>query len=161
MDVDGVMTDGKVTYSSQGEETKAFDIKDGLGLKLLQKGGIKTAVITGRNSPMVSRRVEELGIDWLIQGREDKLTALEELAKEHGFKLEEIAYIGDDLPDLAAIQRVGLGMTVADANDRVKKASQYTTTRPGGHGAVREACEWLLDQQCKLNRILVTFEAGE
>lgn len=161
MDVDGVMTDGSVVYTSDGNEIKAFNIKDGLGLKLLQRAGLKTAIITGRTSQMVERRSTELGIDWLIQGREDKLTALQKLADEQGFTLQEIAYIGDDLPDLAAIQSVGVGMAVADANTRVIQAAQFVTKQPGGHGAVREACEWLLDQQGKLNRILSTFEVSE
>lgn len=161
MDVDGVMTDGSVVYTSDGNEIKAFNIKDGLGLKLLQRAGLKTAIITGRTSQMVERRSTELGIDWLIQGREDKLTALQKLADEQGFALQEIAYIGDDLPDLPAIQSVGVGMAVADANTRVLQAAQFVTKQPGGHGAVREACEWLLDQQGKLNRILSTFEVSE
>jgi len=161
MDVDGVLTDGRVAYTSAGDEIKAFDIKDGLGIKLLQKGGLKTAIITGRTSKMVERRFEELGIDWLIQGPEDKLQALKELASEHNFKLEEIAYIGDDLPDLAAIQSAGIGMAVADASQEVRQAAQFTTKNSGGHGAVREACEWLLDQQGKLNRILSAFGVNE
>jgi len=161
MDVDGVMTDGRVTYTSADEEIKAFDIKDGLGIKLLQKGGLKTAIITGRNSKMVERRMGELGIDWLIQGREDKLEALRELATEQNFELEEIAYIGDDLPDLAAIQSAGVGMAVADASEHVRQAAQFITKNPGGHGALREACEWLLDQQGKLNLILSAFGVSE
>lgn len=161
MDVDGVLTDGQVIYGSSGEEIKAFNIKDGLGLKLLQKGGLKTAIITGRTSEMVVRRATELGIDWLVQGREDKLTALQKLADNQKFELEEVAYIGDDLPDLAAIQSVGAGIAVADAQPQIRQAAKFVTQNPGGHGAVREACEWLLHQQGRLNKILADFEAKQ
>lgn len=159
MDVDGVLTDGIITYDSANNETKSFNIKDGLGLKLLRMAGLKTAIITGRTSDMVERRARELQIDWLIQGREDKLTALKALADEQGFGLEEIAYIGDDLPDLAAVQSVGVGIAVSDADERVCNSAKMVTEAAGGHGAVREACEWLLDQQGKLNGVLQEFEA--
>ena len=98
-DVDGVMTDGKITYTSSGEETKSFDIRDGLGIKLLSQAGIKVAIITGRHSPMVKQRALDLGVDDVIQGREDKLCALRELADQQGLGLDASAYMGDDLPD--------------------------------------------------------------
>jgi 3-deoxy-D-manno-octulosonate 8-phosphate phosphatase (KDO 8-P phosphatase) len=158
MDVDGVLTDGRITYDSRGEELKSFDIRDGLGIKLLQRAGLKTAIITGRISPMVERRAAELSIEWVIQGREDKLQALKSLATEVGLDLDEIAYIGDDLPDLSAIQSVGLGIAVADADERVLRAAGLVTKRSGGRGAVREASEWLLSQTGKLNAVLAGFE---
>ena len=102
LDVDGVMTDGRILYTSSGDELKAFNIRDGLGIKLLQKAGVQVAIITGRSSPMVERRAHELGISRVIQGREDKRVALRELAAEAGMELARCAYMGDDLPDLRA-----------------------------------------------------------
>ena len=145
LDVDGVLTDGGVTYGSDGQELKTFNIKDGLGIKLLQRAGIRVAIITGRASSCVERRAGELGITDLIQGREDKLTALGELCSIHRLSLEDCAYMGDDLPDLRAIRAAGLGLTVADAAAAVREAADWCSSLPGGRGAVREASEWLLD----------------
>jgi 3-deoxy-D-manno-octulosonate 8-phosphate phosphatase (KDO 8-P phosphatase) len=145
LDVDGVLTNGAIYYGNSGEELKAFNIKDGLGIKLLQKSGVTVAIITGRQSDIVQRRATELGIDAVIQGREDKLAALEELASNLGINLSECAYMGDDLPDLSAITAAGLGMTVADACATVAAAADWQSNLPGGAGAVREACEFLLD----------------
>jgi 3-deoxy-D-manno-octulosonate 8-phosphate phosphatase (KDO 8-P phosphatase) len=145
LDVDGVLTDGAVTYTSAGEELKSFNIRDGLGIKLLQRAGIEVAIITGRGSPQVERRARELGIVALVQGREDKLTALNELCENHALALEECAYMGDDLPDLAAVRAAGLGLTVAGAAPAVSAAADWCATLGGGAGAVREACEALLD----------------
>ena len=103
------MTDGKVTYTSDGQELKSFNIKDGVGIKRVQQAGIQTAIITGRVSPMVARRATELGIHHVIQGREDKLTALKELLRSVAIELHEVAYMGDDLPDVDAIAKTGLG----------------------------------------------------
>ena len=151
LDVDGVLTDGKLFYGADGGEYKAFHVRDGLGVKLLQRAGMQVAIITGRNSPSVTRRAEELGIDYLLQGREDKLEALRELLATHfsawGEDLAAVAYMGDDLPDLAAICAVGLGITVADANAVVLARARWSTTRPGGAGAVREAAEFILRAQ--------------
>lgn len=144
LDVDGVLTDGRITYSSSGEELKAFNIKDGLGIKLVQRAGIRVAIITGRRSTIVERRARELGIEHLVQGRDDKLKALEELCGELELELSECAYMGDDLPDLGAIMAAGIGLTVADAAGTVLNAADWQSTHPGGHGAVREACEALL-----------------
>jgi 3-deoxy-D-manno-octulosonate 8-phosphate phosphatase (KDO 8-P phosphatase) len=156
LDVDGVLTDGRITYSNGGEELKAFNIKDGLGIKLLQRAGIRVAIITGRRSTIVERRARELGIEHLVQGREDKLTALEELCGELGLALSECAYMGDDLPDLAAIMAAGVGLTVADAAGAVVSAADWQSKQPGGHGAVREACEALL----KARGVWAELEAG-
>ncbi|MEL0152331.1 MAG: HAD hydrolase family protein, partial [Halieaceae bacterium] len=115
LDVDGVMSDGKVTYTSDGAELKSFNIKDGVGIKCIQKAGVQTAIITGRVSPMVARRASELGIHHLIQGREDKLAALKELITSLSIELKNVAYMGDDLPDIEAITSVGIGACPADA----------------------------------------------
>lgn len=144
LDVDGVLTDGRIYYGNDGEELKAFNIKDGLGIKLLQRAGIRVAIITGRQSEIVARRARELGIADVIQGREDKLEALRGLCRQQDLQVEACAYMGDDLPDLGAIHACGLGMTVADASHTVRQAADWLSTLDGGAGAVREACEFIL-----------------
>lgn len=153
LDVDGILTDGRIYYGNNGEELKAFNIKDGLGIKLLQSAGVTVAIITGRKSTMVDRRANELGISEVVQGREDKLDALEELCQRHNLSLAECAYMGDDLPDLAAINSAGLGLTVADATPTVRSAAQWCSTLNGGEGAVREACEFILGAKDKLSAL--------
>jgi 3-deoxy-D-manno-octulosonate 8-phosphate phosphatase (KDO 8-P phosphatase) len=157
LDVDGVLTDGSIYYSNSGDELKAFNIQDGLGIKLLQGAGIEVAIITGRNSSLLSRRTTELGIDKVIQGREDKLTALNELLADKTYELDEIAYMGDDLPDLAVIRRVGLGMTVANASPTVAEHARWQSSRDGGRGAVREAAEFILKAQSKFAQAIEPF----
>ena len=147
MDVDGVMTDGKVIYTSDGQELKSFNIKDGVGIKRAQASGIETAIITGRTSPMVERRALELGITHLIQGREDKVAALFELLGNMSLSADQVAYIGDDLPDLAAIEAVGLGACPADAVAAVKLRAKWVSTRTGGDGCVRELCDLLVSHK--------------
>lgn len=146
-DVDGVMTDGGICYTSNGDELKVFNVKDGLGIKLLQKYGIKTAIITGRSSELVNRRAKELGFDYLYQGREDKITALNELLSDIGMELKDVGYMGDDLPDLPAIRHAGFGATVADGMSLVLEHADWTSSKNGGQGAVREFCEYILDAQ--------------
>lgn len=144
MDVDGVMTDGKVSYTSDGLEIKSFNIKDGVGIKRVQKAGLQVAIITGRISPMVTRRADELGINHVIQGREDKLVALEELVNSLRLDLSNVAYMGDDLPDLTAIAAAGLGACPADAVPEIKQVSDWIASIAGGEGCVRELCDYLL-----------------
>jgi 3-deoxy-D-manno-octulosonate 8-phosphate phosphatase (KDO 8-P phosphatase) len=158
LDVDGVLSDGRVIYASDGSELKAFNIKDGLGIKLLQRAGITVAIITGRRSAVVGRRATELGITELIEGREDKLAALRELCERLGLTLAECAYMGDDLPDLGAIRAAGLGLTVADAVAEVRTAANWCSAASGGAGAVREACEWLLRQRGEWPAIIAEFD---
>jgi len=153
LDVDGILTDGRIYYGNNGEELKAFNIKDGLGIKLLQRAGIPVAIITGRKSAIVQRRAEELGISEVIQGREDKCQALQELCQRHKLSPADCAYMGDDLPDLAAINAAGLGLTVADAVAAVRSAAQWCSSRNGGDGAVREACEFILRAKGKLSEL--------
>ncbi len=156
-DVDGVLTDGKITYSSAGEELKSFHIHDGLGLKMIQNAGLQTAIITGRTSPMVERRVKELGIEHLIQGREDKSIALSALCNELDIPLENCLYVGDDLPDLKAIIIAGIGVAPADANAVVKKCADYSCLLGGGAGVIREVCELLLDAKGLLTNIHASY----
>jgi 3-deoxy-D-manno-octulosonate 8-phosphate phosphatase (KDO 8-P phosphatase) len=146
LDVDGVLTDGRFFYDSQGFECKAFHTQDGLGIKRLQETGTTVAILSGRNSAAVTQRAAELNITALYQGVSDKLPFYEQLKSEHSCHHHEIACIGDDLPDLPLIQQCGFGIAVNNAVDAVKAAARYCTQRPGGQGAVREACEWLLLQ---------------
>ncbi len=157
LDVDGVLTDGHLWFGNSGEELKAFDIQDGLGIKLLARGGIATAIITGRRSALVARRAQELGIQHLLQGREDKQEALIELCADLGLNPAETAYMGDDLPDLGAIRAAGFGIAPANAHAFVARHADHRTERRGGHGAVREACELILASQGKLDALLDSY----
>ena len=158
LDVDGVLTDGRLYYGNSGEEMKAFDIQDGLGIKLLQRGGIKVGIITGRTSSLLKRRAQELDIQPLIQGREDKLTALNELLEDMDITLEEIAFVGDDLPDLAVLLRVGLGITPANGNHILASQALWQTKKSGGNGAVREVAELILTVQGKMEALLASYQ---
>ncbi|MBK8970255.1 MAG: HAD hydrolase family protein [Hahellaceae bacterium] len=157
LDVDGVLTDGRLYFSAQGDELKAFNILDGLGLKLLRDHGVDVALITGRNSPLTARRAADLKITHLYQGREDKRTALLELLGQLRMKAEHAAYVGDDLPDLGAILLAGAGMTVANGHWAVKQKAQYCTTQTGGYGAVREICDLILYAQGHLEAALKPY----
>jgi 3-deoxy-D-manno-octulosonate 8-phosphate phosphatase (KDO 8-P phosphatase) len=151
LDVDGVLTDGSIYYGNDGEELKAFSIRDGLGVKLLQRCQLKVAIITGRDSHIVSRRAKELGISEVVQGREDKREALLELCEKLGIAVENCAYMGDDLPDLGAINIAGLGLTVANAAGAVRMAADWSSKLNGGQGAVRDACEFILAARGELS----------
>lgn len=144
LDVDGVLTDGRIIYDNQGNELKAFDVKDGHGLKLLQRAGIKVGIITGRQSEVVVKRAAELGINILYQKALNKLDPYREILAEQGLVDEQVAYVGDDVVDLPILRRVGFSATVADAVPEVLPLVDYVTSRPGGRGAVREVCDLLL-----------------
>lgn len=144
LDVDGVLTDGRITYDDQGRETKSFDVKDGHGIKLLMRAGIKVGIITGRRSPIVEHRAQELGISMVHQGALDKRVPYEAILAEQGLTDEQVAYVGDDLIDLPILRRVGFSASVADAVDEVKAAVHYVARRRGGRGAVREICDHIL-----------------
>ncbi len=146
LDVDGILTDGRIIYSNDGQETKAFDVKDGHGLKLIQRAGIKVGIITGRQSQVVIKRAEELGVEFLYQGSRDKLEPYYEILQKTGFSDEQVAYVGDDVVDLPVLTRVGFAATVIDAVEDVKPYVHYVTERPGGRGAVREICDLILKQ---------------
>lgn len=143
-DVDGVLTDGTLYIGAQGETFKAFNILDGHGLRMLQAAGVATAILSGRESAAVRRRAGELAITEVIEGADDKVAAFEGLIAKLGVDARGCAFMGDDLPDLAVMQRCGLAVAVANAVDEVKAAAHYVTRASGGHGAVRELCDLLL-----------------
>lgn len=143
-DVDGVLTDGGLTFDSNGVESKTFNVRDGLGIRLWQKLGGEFGIITGRLSSIVEKRADELDIVLLKQGIGDKLPIVKDIAKEKGLSLDAIAYVGDDLPDLPVIEAVGLGVAVADAAAEVRAGADWITETPGGRGAVRELVETIL-----------------
>lgn len=156
-DVDGVLSDGKVYFSNQGDEIKNFNIKDGLGINLLHSAGIRVAIITGRRSAIVERRAKELGIELVFQGHTNKREAFAEIAKSLNLEAEQIAHIGDDLPDLPLMQQAGLGISVADGYSFIKQHADWITTQKGGSGAVREVADLLLFSQQKLDSILQNY----
>ncbi len=146
-DVDGVMTDGTLFLSETGESFKAFNILDGLGLKLLRSSGVATGILTGRSSAAVSARAGELDIDHLIQGAHDKLSAYVDLRQQLGLDDEHISYMGDDLPDLPVLRRCGLALSPPDAVHEVRSKVHFVTRTRGGNGAVREACQLIMQAQ--------------
>lgn len=154
LDVDGVLTEGSIILTGSKDETIIFNIHDGLAVKLAQTGGIKIGIITGRTSDAVKRRADELNIDILYQGQQDKIKAYEQIKEQLALADEEIAYIGDDLPDLKILKKVGLSFTVSDACNEVKKAAAYVTRRRGGKGAVREVIELILKKQGKWDSVI-------
>jgi len=157
MDVDGVLTDGSIIYDSLGNELKVFSVKDGMGITLLHRAGIKTVILTSRNSPVVEKRAEELGINRVIQGAKDKLQLYLKLKKEEGFTDREVAYIGDDYVDLPVMKVVGLPIAVPDAPVEVKDTALYITKKEGGKGAVREIAEMLLKSQGKFGKVIKVY----
>lgn len=161
MDCDGVLTDGGLHYTFDGkhvlEGEKVFHIHDGQGLKLAREAGLKLGVISGRVSPSLIARTRELQIDHLYQGVDDKLTVYEQIKTIEGLSDEQVAYIGDDLPDLAVMRRVGLAIAVADAVNEIRDLAHFTTCKPGGKGAVREAIELILKAQDKWRESLLRF----
>ena len=147
LDVDGVFTDGRLYFSAQGEDIKCFNILDGLGIKLLQASGVEVAIISGRQSAPLELRAKALGIQHFYPGREDKLNALSELLAKTGLSAEQVAHLGDDLPDLPIMLNVGLGMAVANAYNLVKEKAHWQSKSNGGEGAVREACDFIMQAQ--------------
>ena len=158
MDVDGVLTDGRIWLHSEADgsttEIKGFSAYDGAGLKLAKLAGLRTGLITGRESPAVARRAREVDMDFVYQNRGEKLPAYEEILAQTGLRDSEVAYIADDLPDLPILGRVGLAVAVANAVPEVKKAAHYVTTQTGGNGAVREVIELVLKAQRKWDRAI-------
>ena len=152
-DVDGVLTEGQVYLDNDEGELKAFNIKDGLGIKLMAKHGITVAIITGRKSQIVSRRMQELSVEHVYQGQVDKLAAFDDLLAKLSLEPDQVAYVGDDLPDLPLMRRCAIGFAPADASRFVTEKADYLLKTSGGQGAVREIAELLLQAQGKLDDI--------
>ena len=145
LDVDGVLTDGGIVLIGKDMEAKRFDVQDGMGIALARAAGLKVGIVTSRTSDVVQRRADELGIEEVFQGRGDKSQVLDLLLHRYNINPSQTAYIGDDIPDIPIMKRVGIPIAVQNAVLEVKKGSVHVTTACGGHGAVREAVEWLLD----------------
>lgn len=149
LDVDGVMTDGSIIYTDEGVEIKAFNVRDGHGIKMLKRAGIDTAIITARSSKVVAHRAANLGIELVIQGAIDKAAAFDDLLAKTKLHPNQTAYAGDDVIDLPVMRRAGFSVAVADAVKEVRLSAHYVTTAPGGRGAVREMAELILKAQGK------------
>jgi len=158
-DVDGVLTDGSLSYGAEGEMIKTFNVHDGLGIKLLQEAGIKTAIISARRTPIVLARAKDLGIDYVHQGGHDKLTPFKALLAELGLQEEQVAFIGDDVVDLPLLSRVGFAVSVPNGRQEAHQRSHYITEAAGGRGAVREACEFVLRASGNYDRVMAQFLA--
>ncbi|MFP4225337.1 MAG: KdsC family phosphatase [Desulfobacterales bacterium] len=144
LDVDGVLTDGAITYAEDQTETKVFNVKDGLGIKMLHQSGIRTGIVTGRSSAALLRRCRELGIQMIYDNIKDKGAVFDRISQETGLPASAIAFMGDDLPDLPMFKKAGLAIAVADAHSMVCEQADIITEKCGGRGAVREVCEMLL-----------------
>ena len=149
-DVDGVLTDGTIWYSAEGDVMKGFSTLDGHGLKLLLDSGITVALVTGRDGAVISRRAAELGIGHVLHDVRDKATALQTLAQEAGCNLSQVGYMGDDIIDMPAMQRAGFAASVPNAPAYVIQAAHWVSPSPGGAGAVRDCCDLILAAQGKL-----------
>ena len=154
MDCDGVLTDGRLWLTEDGDEQKNFNTHDGLGLSLLHRAGLKSGIITGRRSKAVTRRAAELGVEFVRQGEPSKLAAFEQLLKQAGVTEDEVAFIGDDLPDIPIMKRSELAVAVADGAEETRAAAHYVTRAPGGRGAVREVVELILKSQGRWRDLL-------
>jgi 3-deoxy-D-manno-octulosonate 8-phosphate phosphatase (KDO 8-P phosphatase) len=154
LDVDGVLTDGRLFFDNNGEDYKCFHARDGHGIKLLRQTGVEVAVISGRKSNSVSLRMKSLGVEHVYQGHENKIAALVETMQKTSLKPEQVAHIGDDLLDLPVMTRVGLSIAVSDANDAVKDYADWCTKTAGGQGAVREVCDFIMQSQGTFDNIL-------
>ncbi len=157
-DVDGVLTDGSLTFDNEGIETKTFNVRDGMGIALWQKAGFRFGILTARTSHIVQVRAAELSIDIVRQGFKDKLPAAVEIAQSLNLNLDQLCYIGDDLTDLPVLNAVGLSVAVADAVEEVRKAAHYTTRTTGGKGAVRELIETILKSKNRWEDIVSKYQ---
>lgn len=145
LDVDGVMTDGGIILIGADLEAKRFDVQDGMGISLLRSSGLMTGIVTSRSSEVVQRRAKELGMEELFQGVRHKPQVLEQLREKYGIEPSQAAFVGDDIQDVPIMRLVGVPIAVQNAIPEVKEASVYVTNAQGGHGAIREVAEWLLD----------------
>ena len=157
LDVDGVMTDGRIIYDNYNDEIKNFNVNDGLGIVLLKRAGLKCAIVTAQSSPAVKRRAKALGIDRIYQGYHFKIKALEKIKNDFRVNEEDICYIGDDIVDIPILKRAGFAVCVTNAMEDVKKSCHYVTEQAGGYGAVREVCEILLKAQNKWDYVTRSY----
>lgn len=157
MDVDGVLTDGKIIFDSAGKETKIFDVQDGFALVIFKRAGYKTAIITARDSHIVHLRARDLNIDKTYVNAFPKLFAYEKLLKHFRSKDEEVCFVGDDLPDVQVLKRAGLAVAVKNACPEVKRTADYVTKKPGGTGAIREVVELILKANDQWQRIISQY----
>jgi 3-deoxy-D-manno-octulosonate 8-phosphate phosphatase (KDO 8-P phosphatase) len=157
LDVDGVLTDGTITYTHDGGESKGFNTQDGFGLSILQESGVDVGLITARTSESVTRRANDLRLKYVYQGNRDKIRVYEEILAKSGLRPPETAYMGDDWLDLPMMNRAGLAAAPANAVDEVKRAAHYVTARGGGKGAVREVCELILEARGQLAAIFKKY----
>ena len=158
LDVDGVMTDGRIIYGDIGDELKCYDVKDGLGIVLLKHAGIPTAIITAKRSKVVTKRARDLGIRSVQQNMTNKSKALDKLIKKYKCDADEICFIGDDIIDLPVLKRVGLAVAVPNGVPEVIKAAHYMTHNPGGRGAVREIADLILKAQGKWDEVAGRYD---
>lgn len=161
LDVDGVMTDGRIILTDSGEEIKCFHVRDGLGLKLLMEAGIDVAIMTGRTSKVVQKRAEEIGIHEIHQGVSDKAALLSSLMRNKGLEKKQVCAMGDDLPDLPMFQVAGMAVAVSDAAAEVREAAAMVTKSRGGMGAVREVCEMILKSREKWAQALSSLQGEQ
>lgn len=157
LDVDGVLTDGGIIYNDDGVQYKEFNVRDGLGIRMLMHFGIQVGIVTGRRSNALLHRCQNLGIDLLFDGIQDKAEVLDQIISQTGTALENIAFVGDDLVDLPLLRRVGLPVAVADAHEVVLKSAAMVTAAKGGDGAVREICEAILKAKGLWDTVLESF----
>lgn len=157
LDVDGVLTDGKLFFDNEGNEYKAFHARDGHGIKLLRQTGVEVAVISGRKSNSVALRMKNLGIEHVYQGHENKIAAFHEIIRKMAILPEQAAHVGDDLLDLPVMIRVGLAIAVNDANFAVKQRADWCTALPGGCGAVREVCDLIMQAQGRFDEVVNAY----
>lgn len=154
LDVDGVLTTGQIIYSGDNVETKIFNVRDGLGIRLLQSAGITVGIVTGRTSEALHTRCNDLGITMIYDGVKEKGKILDAILADTGCRNTEVAFMGDDLPDISLMKKVGVSVAVADAHDAVKNAASIITNRAGGMGAVREVCEMILADKQLLEKMI-------
>jgi 3-deoxy-D-manno-octulosonate 8-phosphate phosphatase (KDO 8-P phosphatase) len=159
-DVDGVLTDGQLYFSGEGEQLKSFSVHDGLAISWLRQLGMPIGIVTGRTSSIVAKRGGELGFAPIIQGQLDKLSGLQLIAQQWQVPLQQIAYFGDDWPDFRALSCCGFAVTVASAPSQLQHCADYVCAQPGGRGAAREVIEWLLNQQGLLDALLARYQTS-
>jgi 3-deoxy-D-manno-octulosonate 8-phosphate phosphatase (KDO 8-P phosphatase) len=157
LDVDGVLTDGKLFFDNEGNEYKSFHARDGHGIKLLRQSGVEVAIISGRKSNSVALRMKSLGIEYVYQGYENKISAFNEIIEKIGISPEQAAHVGDDVLDLPLMIRVGLAIAVQDANFAVKQHAHWCTELAGGCGAVREVCDFIMRAQGRFDDMLRVY----